>query len=125
MKYDTQIDEDLFKEASKEVTEELGGEDIMDEIDFTMEGIIREKVQERVQQELHKKLQEKVEEEVQKRLQEKVEEEVQKKLQEEVQKDRREITLKLLKADMSVEKVSEITGLSKQEICKFQEKAEK
>ena len=109
MKYDKQIDEGLFKEASKEVTEKLGGEDIMDEIDFTMEGMIRDKVQERFQKELQKRLQE----------------EVQKKLQEEVQKERKEMTLKLLKADMSVEKVSEVTGFSKQEIRKFQEKAEK
>ena len=101
MSYDSQIDENLFKEASKEVKEKLGGGDIMDELDFTMEGVIRKKVQERVHQELHKKL------------------------QEGMQKGRREITLKLLKAEMSVEKVSEITGLSKQEIRKFQEDTEK
>ena len=41
------------------------------------------------------------------------------------QEGRREVILKLLKADMSVEKVSEITGLSKQEIYKFQEKSKK
>ena len=37
------------------------------------------------------------------------------------EKGRQEVILKLLKADMSVEKVSEITGLSKQEIRKLQE----
>ena len=37
------------------------------------------------------------------------------------EKGRQEVILKLLKADMSVEKVSEITGLSKQEVCKLQE----
>ena len=117
MKYDTQIDEDLFKEASKEVTEKLGGEDIMDEIDFTMEGMIRDKVQERFQKEVQEKLQEELQKEVHKKLQ--------KELQKEVQKEQKEMTLKLLKADMSVEKISEVTGLSKQEIHKFQEKTEK
>ena len=37
-----------------------------------------------------------------------------------LQEGRQEVILKLLKADMSVEKVSEITGLSKQEIRNFQ-----
>ncbi len=85
MSYDSQIDEDLFKEASKEVTEELGGDNMVDELDFTMAGVIQKKVKEQVQE------------------------------------SQKKITLKLLKADMSVEKVSEITGLSKQEIRKFQE----
>ena len=158
--YDSHINEGLFKQVSKEVSEELGGGSIMEDLDYTMESIVRKKVQERVQQELEKKLQERVQEEVQKKLQERVQEEVQKKLQERVQEEvqkklqervqeevqkklqervqeevqkklqervqegmqagRKEITLKLLKAEMSVEKVSEITGLSKQEIRKFQ-----
>ena len=101
MDYDSQIDEDLFKEASEEVTEELGGENIMDELDYTMAGVIQKKVKEQVQEQVQKQ--------------------VQKGMQEGVQEGRKEITLKLLKADMSVEKVSEITGLSKQEIRKFQE----
>ena len=36
-----------------------------------------------------------------------------------------EILLKFLNADMSVEKVSEITGLSKQEISNFQKESKK
>ena len=38
-----------------------------------------------------------------------------------IEQGRQEVILKLLKADMSVEKVSEITGLSKQEIRNFQD----
>ncbi len=109
MNYDSQIDEDLFKKASEEVKKELGEEDIMEDLDYTMASVVRKKVEEQVQEELQKRVQE----------------EVQKKVQEELQKNQREMTLKLLKTDMSVEKVSEITGLLKQEICKLQEKAEK
>ncbi len=104
MDYDSQIDEDLFKEASKEVTEELGGESIMDELDYTMAGVIRKKVQEGIKE----------------GIKEGIQEGMQKGMQKGVQEGRKEITLKLLKADMSVEKVSEITGLSKQEIRNFQ-----
>ena len=40
-----------------------------------------------------------------------------------MEQGRQEVILKLLKADMSVEKVSEITGLPKQEIRNFQEES--
>ena len=92
MDYDSQIDEDLFKEASKEVAEKLGGENIMEELDYTMAGVIQKKVKEQVK--------------------------------EQVQESQKKITLRLLKTDMSVEKVSEITGLSKQEIRNFQKDSE-
>ena len=42
-----------------------------------------------------------------------------------MEKGREEIVLKLLHADMSVEKVSKITGFSKEEIRKFQEKSKR
>ena len=100
MNYDSQVDEGLFKEVSEEITKELGGEDIMDELDFTMAGVIQKARQEAIK--------------------EGMEEGIREGRQQGIQKGRREITLKLLNADMSVEKVSEITGLSKQEIRKFQ-----
>ena len=103
--YDSQINEDLFKKVSKEVAEELGGENIMEELDYTMAGVIQKARQEAIKEGL--------------------EEGIQKGIQKGIQRGRREITLKLLNTDMSVKKVSEITGLSKQEIHKFQEDAKK
>ena len=97
MDYDSQINEGLFKESSKEVTEKLGGENIMEELDYTMASVIHKARQEAIKEGREEGIQEK----------------------------QKEITLKLLKADMSVEKVSEITGLSKQEIQKFQENIKK
>ena len=64
-----------------------------------------------------------VAEAVQKRVQRVLQEEQQKVRQEGRQEGRQEVILKLLNADMSVEKLSEITGLSKQEIHNFQEES--
>ena len=117
MDYDSQIDEILFKEASKEVTEELGGENIMGDLDYTMAAVVRKKVQEEVQKKLQKGRKESRKEG---RMEGREEGRMEGR-----EEGRREITLRLLNADMSVEKVSEITGLSKQEIYKFQEDTKK
>ena len=116
MDYDSQLKEGLFKECSKEVTEELGGENIMEELDYTMASVIHKARQEAIKEGREKGIREGRE----KGIREGREEGMQK-----VQENQKEITLKLLKADMSVEKVSEITGLSRQEIQKFQENIKK
>ena len=106
--YDSQINENLFKEVSEEITKELGGENIMDELDYTMASVIQKARQEAIKE----------------GMEEGIREGRQQGMQQGILKGRREITLKLLNADMSVEKVSEITGLSKQEIRKFQKGVE-
>ena len=121
MNYDSQVDEGLFKEVSEEITKELGGEDIMDELDFTMAGVIQKARQEAIKEGMEEGIREGKQQGIQKGMQQGIEQDIQKGMQ----KGRREITLKLLNADMSVEKVSEITGLSKQEIHKFQKDAKK
>ncbi len=82
----------LLEEVSKDVMEELGGENIMKELDLTIAEIVRKNYETWKQEGLQKGRQE----------------------------GRQEVVLKLLKADMSVEKVSRITGFSKEKIRNFQ-----
>ena len=85
LQYNPELANGLLDEVSKDVTEELGGKNIM--FDFITEF-------------------------AQKNLQTGK--------QEGLQEGRQEVILKLLKADMSVEKVSRITGFSKEKIRNFQ-----
>ncbi len=96
LQYNPELGEGLLEEVSKEITKELRGENIMKELDLTIAEIVRKNCQDWKQ------------------------EGRQEGLQKGKQEGRQEVILKLLKADMSVEKVSEITGLSKQEIRNFQ-----
>ena len=105
LQYNPELEENLLDKGLKEVTEELGGEDIMREF----ETFVAEAVQIRMQRVLQEGQQKGLQEGIQKGIQEGRQEGI------------KEVILKFLNADMSVEKVSEITGLSKQEIRNFQE----
>ncbi len=113
LQYNPELAKGLLNEVSKEITEELGGENIMKELDLAIAEIVQKNCQAWEQEGLQKGMQEGIQKGMQ--------EGRQKGMQEGRQKERQEVILKLLKADMSVEKVSEITGLSKQEIRNFQE----
>ena len=97
LQYNPELAKGLLDEVSKDVTEELGGKNIM--FDF-----ITEFAQKNLQTGKQEGLQEGRQEGLQKGRQE----------------GRQEVILKLLKADMSVEKVSRITGFSKEKIRNFQ-----
>ena len=86
LQYNPELREGLLDEVSKEVTKELGGENIMKELDLTVAEIVQKNCQEWKQEGI------------------------------------KEVVLKFLDADMSVEKVSRITGFSKEKIRKFQER---
>ena len=50
---------------------------------------------------------------------------IQRGLEKGIQQGMREVTLKLLKLEMSIEQISQVTGFSKAEICKLQSEAKK
>ena len=92
LQYNPELGEGLLDEVS----EELGGESIMRELDLTIAEIVQNNCQEWKQEGRQEGRQEGKQEGI------------------------KEVVLKLLNADMSVEKASRITGFSKEKIRNFQ-----
>ena len=109
LQYNPELDEGLLDKVSKEIE----GEHIMRELDLTIAEIVQKNCQEWKQ--------EGRQEGIQRGRQEGRQEGIQRGRQEGRQEGIKEVVLKLLNADMSVEKVSTITGFSKEKIRKFQE----
>ena len=100
LQYNPELDEELLDEVSKEIE----GENIMKELDLTIAEIVQKNCQKWEQEGRQKGRQEGIQEGMQEGRQEGI----------------KEVVLKFLNADMSVEKVSRITGFSKEKIRKFQ-----
>ena len=97
--YNPKLDKKVLQGVSQEMTKKLGGTDIMEAYDFTIKGALQRGEKKGLEKGLEKGLQKGVEKGLQQGIQ--------------------EVAVNLLKADMSIEHISHLTGLSKVKIRKL------
>ena len=146
--YNPKLNKRTLKMASQEITKKLGGIDLMEAYDFTIKGAIKrgqqegmqkgvqqgmqqgmqKGVQQGMQQGMQKGVQQGMQQGMQKGVQQGMQQGIQKGVQQGIQQGMQqlqEVALKLLEMGMNIDKVSQVTGLSKLKIRKLQVKVEK
>ncbi len=104
--YNNQLNKEVVQSASKEVTQQLGGEDIMEAFDFTIEGTMKKGIQ--IGREEGR--------------QEGRQEGEQKGLQKGRQEGEQSIILKMLKNNMDISTIAKITESTENKIREIQKK---